>query len=427
MAPLLPLLLRALRLLRGSLPGGDRRLIAARRRYWDDSVALTLADLVRTSETKASGQVQLLSLADFRSQLGRLWDAYAARILLIAETTIARMIGRGHTFIPQGDDTWLLLFPGMDTADAIARAEAIAAKLGEKLLGAQFTPEEPPLPRTALLDLSGVMQPDGSIDLTALHAAVVRARTAQKPKAAPAPRPRPEAPRHDARLLLRPAWSADSRLVDTFALRALGPLGEDLVADPGAAFTPAVAADLMAAAEALLAEMDARKLRARLVLALPHTLVAGGHDNIRKLILSMPQRLRLMHLRLDVVRLPPRPTLDGLVALRESFRPLVREFGVAVDLFAALHTVFALDHVVFTGDAALAQGWDDTQLGEALRAFRQKAGAQRIAVVGLRSRAQVDAAVAAGVDEVAGPGLMPDLTHLPERLMPLPPAPFGTP
>ena len=53
---------------------------------------MTLAELLRGTETKASGRVQLLTLADFRAHIGGLWDTYGDKIVLIAESTIARMI-----------------------------------------------------------------------------------------------------------------------------------------------------------------------------------------------------------------------------------------------------------------------------------------------------------------------------------------------
>ena len=65
--------------------------------YWDDSVALTLSNLVQETETRASGRVQVISLADFREAVGELWAKYQSRILLIAESTISRMIGKGNT------------------------------------------------------------------------------------------------------------------------------------------------------------------------------------------------------------------------------------------------------------------------------------------------------------------------------------------
>ena len=147
--------------------------------YWDDSVALTLSNLVQETETRASGRVQVISLADFREAVGELWEKYQSRILLIAESTISRMIGKGNTFIPQGEDAWLLLFMGLPNDKAQDRADTIAATIGEKLVGAQFTAHELPLPQASKLDLTGALNADGSFNLEAVKQAISRVRKTQ--------------------------------------------------------------------------------------------------------------------------------------------------------------------------------------------------------------------------------------------------------
>ncbi len=402
----------------------EQELLGAGKRYWDDTVALTLADLVKEGQTKASGRVQILSLAEFRTHIGPLWEQYADHVLLIAETTIGRMIGKGNTFIPQSEDSWLLLFPGMPALDAADHADMIAAKIGEKLVGEKFSETDPPLPRAAQLDMSGVVRADGSLDLEALRANITKARDSQKPKpivAAPPPRAATAAPRAELKIVLRPAWSAAINTVDTFALRAIGGAGEDLVCDPATVYTASVAAELCAVAGRLVGEMEKRQIRGRIVLPVSHAMMTGtGGEGFRKALLLIPQQARLMHLRVDVVRLPLRTPLDTLVNVREALRPLVREVGLEIDLFALNHPMFALEHVTLTADPSFAHGWDDRQLAETLAVVRQKATRQRLAVTGLRTRTQVAGALKAKVDEVGGTGVMGELTALPDRLQVLP-------
>ena len=403
----------------------ERELLGRGKRYWDDTTALTLADLIQQGQTRASGKVQILSLAEFRTHIGALWEQYADSILLIAETTIGRMIGKGNTFIPQGDDTWLLLFPGMAAPDAAEHADMIATKIGEKLVGEKFSETDPPLPRAAMLDMSGVVRADGSVDLEALRTNVTKAREAQKPKPiAPVPTPARAAavaPRAELKIALRPAWSAAINTVDTFALRAIGAAGEDLVCDPATVYTASVAAELCAAAARFVGEMEKRQLRGCVVLPVSHAMMTGsGGEGFRKALLLIPQQARLMHLRIDVVRLPLRTPLDTLVTLREVLRPLVRDVGFEIDLFALNHPMFALEHVVFAADPSFAHGWDDRQLAETLAIVRQKAARRRLAVTGLRTRTQVASAAKAMVDEIGGPGVTAELSALPERLQVIP-------
>jgi hypothetical protein len=406
----------------------DAEAIRQTKRYWDDSVALSLADLVHAGETKASGKVQILSLADFRAHIGALWDDYAEHILLIAETTIARMIGKGHTFIPQGDDTWLLLFPGLDPAEAGARADAIGARIGEKLVGAQFAADDPPLPFAGKLDLSGVIKADGSVDMSALKAAVGRARLRQAPPAPPPRKPaaRPAEPdRSRINLTLRPSWSADTQVLDTFAIRAAGGVGEDLVSDPNLVFTGPVAAELVAAATRLLAELETRKLRARLVLPLPYALLSSDDAALRKAIVTMPQQPRLLHLRLEVVRVPPTAPVEQLAQIRESLRPLVREVAFVMDPLVPHRQLLALDNIVVVADITFTRVTDDRVLGDALQQLRAQAGARRTALIGARSRSQIRIALDADLTEIGGPALMAELPHLPDRLKVLPRGDLG--
>src|SRR4051812_13027576 len=157
------------------------------RGYWDHDVELTLAKLVHEAETRASGRVQLLSLASFRDDIGELWDQYRDRILLIAETTIGRRIGRGNTFIMQDEETWLLLFPGLDEHEALRRADDIARKIGEKLIGARFAPENARLPEMTKLDLA--VGANGKVSAEAMRAAVARTK-ARNDEAFSAPLPK---------------------------------------------------------------------------------------------------------------------------------------------------------------------------------------------------------------------------------------------
>ena len=409
----------------------NARALEATRLYWGDDVALRLADLLRSIETKASGRVQVLSLAQFRAHIGDFWETYQSRILLIAETTIARMIGKGNTFIPQGEDAWLLLFPELDPQEARARADEIAARIGEKLVGEQFSPDPPPPPLSVLLDSAGVLRADGSLDGAALHAAIERARRpAPKPATPPPPKPAAKpaaAPKVALNIVLRPAWSLENETIDTYALRALGPADEDMIADPQTVFTAPVALELCAAAGNLLYLMDARKMRGRLVLPLPFAMFfATAGEDLRKALLNIPQRLRLHHLRVDAVRIPAATPVADAATLREALRPLVREVGLGLDDANADNPLLALEHAVFVVDFSAQRTPDVQQFHETVGGLRL-ATRQRLAVTGLRSKSLVVAAMNMGCDEIGGPGLAVDQRQLPERLSVLPKRDFMSP
>ncbi len=411
----------------------DARALEESRRYWSDDVALTLADLLNDTSTKASGRVQVLSLAQFRGHIGDLWEVYQSRILMIAETTIARMIGKGNTFIPQGDDAWLLLFPGIEQEEARGRADEIAARIGEKLVGAAFSPDPPPPPLTVLLDTAGVVRADGTLDGKALSAAIERAKR-PAPKAPPTPpqqkaaaRPASAPPKTAFEIMMRPAWSRENENIDTYALRAMGSRGEDIIGDPQSVFTVAVALELCAAAGNLLYLMDARKLRGRLVLPLPFQMFfAPAGEELRKALANIPQKLRLHHLRVDAVRMPAATAIGDVATLREALRPMVREVGLVLEEPNADNPLLALEHATFVYDVPPSQRFDDREFHEAVAGLRI-ATKQRVAITGLRSKSLIATAMNIGFDEVGGPGLAVDQRQLPERLLTLPKRDFISP
>jgi len=418
----------ALRRFAGVAPDGSPQAKV----YWDEGVTLALTDLVQEAETRASGRVQVISLVDFRAAVGEFWDRYEARILMIAESTISRMIGRGNTFIPQDTDTWLLLFPALSEPDALKRADAIAARIGEKLVGAQFTEVPPPLPEAAKLDLSGVLNADGSLNLERVKAAVQTARrgSASAAPAKPAAKrdavnvrpsvvlPPPQAKSEAAQLAasFRPAWNAETQSVDSFFFRATKPDGSDVLGASATTPNDATALDLLALAARAFSDMRERGLRATLTVPIPFVTLQGPLlSEIQRLIASLPQRDRLMHLRVEVTHVPLRAGADSLVPIRELFRPYTRDVAFLLDLFQPSDQALALDHIVLGAEVPRGQRSDD-EVFQAMLSFRQRAGRRRAYVLGLASRLQVAHALTAGMSELGGMGVVGDMKKLPDQV-----------
>ncbi|MHB1204609.1 MAG: hypothetical protein ACYCZX_03500 [Rhodospirillaceae bacterium] len=426
--------------------------------YWDDDITLTLGNLVSETETRASGKVQVITLAAFRDSIGELWERYKDRITIIAETSIARRIGKGNTFIALEDDSWLLLFARSAEPEAQARADAIAAAIGQKLMGARFTLEEMPLPGTAKLGLADILNDDGSINLGAVRAEVGKIKTAERaaylahiPKsaaragktkepprktgripvvraravpgmpAAPAPPP-PEDPSQIGELILmfRPAWSAESQSVNTFHLRAYTAEGLCVTDDDAAKLNSATALDLVRAGVAAFTALRTSEAPLHFVLPMPVSAFSiTGLVDAQKLIAAIPREDRIGHLRLDLRRLP-RATPEKLVALRELFRSYVQGVSFPINPFTAADTMLSIDHVTFTADVSRETGCTDQEMFDALMMLKNRAGVRPLAVTGLRKRSHLARAVAAGVAEVSGPALMDDVKTLPERAQRLP-------
>lgn len=403
--------------------------------YWDSDVTLTLQNLVQDAETRASGRVQVITLADFRSAIGDLWDKYEQRILLIAESTISRMIGRGNTFIPQEKDTWLLLFPGLPEDEAVVRADAIAARIGEKLVGAQFSEPPPPPPLASRLDLTGALNADGSLNFDRLKAAVEQVRKAAKnadiPVVAvkrpggPAARGAITSPVHQTKaetfqitVGFRPAWNAETQSIDSFFFRGASPNGSDLFASNTPPPEDIAVLDFVAAGGRAFSEMCERGLRAILTVPVPFETLQGPHlADIQRLITGLRQRDRLLQLRLEITHVPYRARAEQLVAMREIFRPYVRDVAFQLDLFLPSDQVLALDHVVLGTELTHQTRQGDDDLFQAMMVFRQRAGRRATYILGLHSRLQVAHALTAGISEVGGPAIHAEMKKLPDQVV----------
>lgn len=408
--------------------GADAAFESRARTYWDADVSLTIANLVQETETRASGRVQVITLAEFRTVIGELWDRYEDRILLIAETTISKMIGRGNTFIPQDKDTWLLLFPALEEKRAIDRADEIAARIGEKLMGAQFSEHAPPLPALHKLDLASAVNADGSIDLQRVKAAVIKVRSASEPK--PAVRPTSRKPPIETgrtatgsgaaakfAVTFRPAWNADTQSVDSFFFRAATPTGVPAFSHQTPHMGDAVHLDLFAGALRSFSEMCEQGLRATLTIPVPHaTLLGSMAGEIRRSVAALNQQKRLLHLRLEIVQVPHTARPERLIAMREMFRPFVRDVAFLTDLFSPPENILALEHIALGAEIDPTIAQSDEELFQAMLLFRQRAAERQTYILGLRSRAQVMRAIATGLMEIGGPGIASDSRRLPQRV-----------
>jgi len=420
---------RAARWVRAIVLGQHNDTVHARV-YWDEDITLTLGNLVQETETRASGRVQLLSLTDFRNAIGELWDKYQSRILIIVDSTIGRMIGKGNTYIPQGDDSWLLLFPGSSEDRAQQRADAIASAIGEKLMGARFTEHELPLPAASKLDLRGALNADGSLNMEAVKLAISRVKQTQIASVAGAkPRaPTPRTPGQPVGTLMRsnadqlkiffhPAWCAESESIDTFFFRAATAEGAEVYGESAQPANDATILDLTKAATAAFNAMCDSGLNAKMSIPIPFGTLRGPMlSEIQKLVAGLRQRERLLRLRLEVVQIPPHITADILVAIREAFRAYVREVAFVIDLFAPHEQVLVLDHIMLGADATEAASLSEDALFQDLLMFRQRAGRRATYVLGLQSHAHLRRAVNAGIGEVGGPALADNIKRLPHRV-----------
>tara|TARA_R110000868_G_scaffold10726_4_gene52096 strand:- start:427 stop:1809 length:1383 start_codon:yes stop_codon:yes gene_type:complete len=406
---------------------------ARKRAYWDDIASLTLSNLVHETETQASGRIQVIALTDFRASIGDLWDKYKDRIVLIADSTIGKMIGRGNTYIPQDDDTWILLMPGLPEAHAQALTDSIATAIGDKLMGAKFAPHEAPFPATAKLDLSNAINPDGSVNVDALKAEVAKVRRIQD-ASMPLPPVRNLRPSlSSSRLsppvrttrasssyltpMLMPAWSSDTESIDSFFFRAFTEENTNVFQDAASPMNRADALNMIRTASSIFHEAINASLRIKLTVPVPFALLQeDSRSHIQSSISKLPQRERLLQFRLEIVQIPSSVGAEALVGIRETFRPFVRDIAFSTDPMSPHEQILALDHIIVGGELSPNLDIDDERLFQALLHFRHRAGRRTTYLLGLNSRTQIGAALRAGIHEVGGRGLADGQRRLPIRL-----------
>ena len=404
------------------------------RPYWDDIGNHTLSDLVHEIETRASGRVQVISLVDFRFSIGELWEKYKDRIVLIADSTISRMIERGSTYIAQDDDTWILLLPGLSESSAQELADSIATSIGDKLMGAKFTPHETPFPSTAKIDIGNTIGADGSVNVDALKAEVAKVRSAQNPassvrksispsipltaqESSATSSPRMRTISTQLKTMLIPAWSADTECVDSFFFRAFTDANVGVFHNRTVRLNDADALDLMRTAFTTFHDMLNIGLRAKLTVPLPFdVLQSTALPHIQKMIAMLPQRERLLKLRLEVVQIPESIGAGSLVNIREVFRPYVRDIAFSIDPLNTNDQVLALDHILLGGELIRESVTGDDALFQALLHFRLRAGRRATYLLGLNNSTMINAALRAGIDELGGFGIAEAQGQPPERL-----------
>ncbi len=406
----------------------------------DDELSMTFATLLDDRESKSYGTVQILTLSQFRQDLGDIWDSYEKNILLIAETTVDRMLGRSQTAIREDDETWLLVTPDLTPGEAERFAERIASVIGEKLIGARFeatasaSSDADATPLTGPLDITQAVQADGTINRSSISQALSNAQAviAARAKAKRQEEEKAETGEQDVKpadppaefvsaepglkIQYWPAWSADSQSIDTFFCRPVSPAGGDPFRreDPRQIAANAVA--IARGCAVTLNGMIKDSVRAKLVAPIPYAaLMSSAQRSILQAFEKLHESHRFLYLRLEIVDVPAVVTLPTLLTARQVLEPLARDIGILTDLGTPNRVVLSASKVMIGADADASSGDVLTDL----EAFHTACQGRPTYVVGLSSPQEVKTAVYAGFNEVGGSAVKPPLTKRPEGTTPM--------
>jgi GGDEF domain-containing protein len=415
---------------------------------WNDDLDLTLKSLLSDKESKSYGTVQAITLSDFRDSIGELWDRHQDKVLLIADTTIERMLDKGQTAIRQDEETWLLVTPDLTPAAAESFAKTIATTIGEKLIGSRFeeTEDVDPTPQTGLIDFSETLNEDGSINRDAMrHAvqaakAVIAARAGREKqrrsrehhktsKGESAQENKPESPSGTSKQAVReeqitlkfhPAWSADSQAIDTFVCRPVSSTEGDPYLRENPLQVAANALAVMRAATIALQGLIQDSLRAKLVVPVPLSAVLSPAQNkIVNTLMKLEESHRFLYLRPEIVNVPAKTPPKDVLTARDIMMPVGRGIAVTTNLMEPNRAVMAAGKVILGFQAPQNGNVTYGDLEEALRRVHHTAGNRSTCVLGLPDRKIIAAAASIGFDEIGGKGLSPVLTERPKATSPL--------
>ena len=402
----------------------------------DDDLELKLSTLLADKASKSYGTVQAITLTEFKDDLGDLWIQHEKNILLIAETTIDRMIYKGQTAIREDELTWLLVTPDLSPEDAERFANGIAESIGEKLLGARFDPDEEAdtTPATGMVDLSGALDENGSIDRSAVQHAVAKARAviaardslkkrnrkktivskADK-KTRPAITPANEShvvptdtvsAETGIKLVYWPMWSSDSQSIDTFVCR---PICEDGSNPFEREDSSQVAANAVAVARAGIVALNGMikdSVRAKFVLPLPLApLLAPAQRQILQALEKLSDAHRFLYLRAEIVAIPSSVSTASVLTARDLLRPMARDVSVMTSLTSPNKAVLAASKVMIGCDVGLESEIGREKVVEKLQHLREALKERPAYVLGLPDEETVKAAVAMKYAELGGAGL----------------------
>ena len=485
------LLTRLFRPLRRLLSGAPQSAAASSKAAADERLAdgafrLAIDAMAKDQSGKFQVKLQIISLVEFREAVGDKWGRLADKVMMIAEGVIKQYLGEGNSSNRQGQDFFVLVFRACSQAEGRRRALLIAQELGTRLLGDQFVGMSVPLALAAEVTLADALNPDNSLNLEVIQAAIGEMRSLVAEEAPPQSSPPLVAPPEPAAraveepgwrklevarpkrgsddpawttmarptvvqpaeatpplpasailsLLWRPTWVAEGEAISAYKAQiqrvdsaGAAPL-EGALAYPAGGGASAPTLDRHAAAGAVR-EMKAAD-GAALIVPLHWASLATRHrGQVVGCFADIPEATRARRVVIDLFGIPadvsPRDLTDTMRALRSISRQVVLRVRLGAPMAGLAVDCGASMIGIDLAELALSERTDDSHLIAALEGFQRSAEQARIGayVWGVRRRNVVAQAVRVGFAMVNGAALMKDLAR-PAKVLPAPKARFCT-
>lgn|GEM_PF-1774423 len=139
--------------------------------FMADDIQVNIEDIIAGEDNEEIGKLYVLSLTEFHTALGEMWDKREAKIFLLTEAVLRDYVGDGNRWEHRSKEVYVMLFPTLSQMEAEARTFDVAEQLGLKIIGERFDGERRPHIRFAGVDPKDALNEDGTFNIEALEKA----------------------------------------------------------------------------------------------------------------------------------------------------------------------------------------------------------------------------------------------------------------
>ncbi|MBN9497300.1 MAG: hypothetical protein J0H39_11155 [Alphaproteobacteria bacterium] len=382
-----------------------------------------------------SGKIQLVGLEKIRDRLGPDWPRNAEKAQVIANHCIRRSLSADDIYVRYDELRFLIVFANLSREQAQVKCLRIAEEIGQRLLGEDFD-------ASATQVETGVFESDGSLVFSALNKSdlISRLEGAGAPSSAstsepsttaqtqPAP-PLPQPPTPDfsiaridkakalslIRIDYRPMWSLKQKAITTYfasttAVSVFGrSLRDDEVRQEFASVVSTLEFDSFVTRSALSGLTEALSHGSRMMLcwSIDFETIATRqtrHDYLA-ICQEIPEPIRKL-LILEINHLPIGVPQSRLVEVIINLRTYCRAIFIRVPPDFRRCAAIAASGAFAAGFSLNTGGTEEEKIRH-INEFAEQCTkfGLRSYIRGVPSRAQVLAALAAGIDYIDGPAV----------------------
>ncbi len=382
-----------------------------------------------------SGKIQLVGLEKIRDRLGPDWPRNAEKAQVIANHCIRRSLSADDIYVRYDELRFLIVFANLSRDQAQVKCLRIAEEIGQRLLGEDFD-------ASAAQVETGVFESDGSLVFSALNKSDLISRlegvgsttsagtfelsTTTQTQSSP---PTPQAPVPDfsiaridkakalslIRIDYRPMWSLKQKAITTYfasttAVSVFGrSLRDDEVRQEFSSVVSTIEFDSFVTRSALSGLTEALSQGSRMMLcwSIDFETIATRqtrHDYLA-ICQEIPDPIRKL-LVLEINHLPTGVPQSRLIEVIINLRTYCRAIFIRVP--AEFRRCAALaSSGAYAAGFSLNHGGTDEEKIRLINEFAEQCAkfGLRSYIRGVPSRAQVLAALAAGIDYVDGPAV----------------------